>query len=75
MAGHFFCELVDDLIDQYLPRVVSIRREIHSNPELGFEEVKTSALVQRILKELGLEVGMNRRAGVVGATQSFLREV
>ncbi|HAI51746.1 MAG TPA: amidohydrolase, partial [Firmicutes bacterium] len=35
---------------------MEIRRRIHSEPELGFREVKTTALVKKHLAELGLEV-------------------
>ena len=42
--------------------LIKIRREIHEHPELGFREFKTAALVERTLKDLGLEV----RPGVGG---------
>lgn len=38
------------------PQMTAWRREIHAWPELGFEEEKTSALVIRELRALGLEV-------------------
>ncbi len=38
--------------DQYLNQVVSIRREIHKNPELGFEEFKTSKLIKESLEAM-----------------------
>ncbi|KAL5718051.1 IAA-amino acid hydrolase ILR1-like 3 [Ranunculus cassubicifolius] len=34
--------------------LVSIRNEIHENPELRFEEYKTSALIRRELDNLGI---------------------
>lgn len=34
---------------------VAIRRHLHANPELSFEEYKTSAFVAQKLKEMGLE--------------------
>jgi amidohydrolase len=43
-------------------RVIRTRREIHAHPELGFEEVRTSGLVQRRLEELGIP----HRKGVAG---------
>ncbi|HBN96183.1 MAG TPA: amidohydrolase, partial [Firmicutes bacterium] len=49
-------ELVDELIEQHLPQVVGIRRKIHSNPELGFEEQETTTLIKGVLEDLGLEI-------------------
>lgn len=34
--------------------LVSIRRQIHENPELRFEEYNTSALIRRELDKLGI---------------------
>ena len=36
--------------------VVAIRRDLHAHPELGFEEVRTAAIVAARLRELGYEV-------------------
>ena len=38
----------------YRDWIVAIRRELHQHPELMYEEVKTSALVRRVLGELGI---------------------
>ncbi|MBP0445390.1 amidohydrolase [Roseomonas sp. SSH11] len=38
------------------PELVPIRRDIHAHPELGMEEVRTSALVAKTLRDWGLEV-------------------
>jgi amidohydrolase len=43
-------------------RLIAWRRDIHSHPELGFEEIRTAALVAERLQELGYDV----RAGVGG---------
>ena len=48
-------------------RVIDWRRDIHANPELGFMEERTSALVAAHLQKLGLEVRTKiARTGVVG---------
>jgi len=49
------------------PELAAIRQDIHAHPEVGMEEVRTSALVAAKLKEWGLEVteGVGRY-GVVG---------
>ena len=33
--------------------LVALRREVHANPELGFEEAQTGDLVQEVLAQLG----------------------
>ena len=58
---------LDGLAEAVEPKVIAWRRDIHANPELGFEEVRTSALVANHLKGLGLEVRTGvGRTGVVG---------
>ena len=43
-----------------------MRRKIHANPELAFEEYKTSNLVERELKDMGLEVIKIAGTGIIG---------
>lgn len=50
-------------------RVVDLRREIHRHPELGFEEVRTQALVERELDALGIEHRRIAQTGVVGVVR------
>lgn len=45
-----------DLIAANAAHYVAIRRNIHANPELGFEEQRTAALVADELRALGLTV-------------------
>nr|HQU74671.1 M20/M25/M40 family metallo-hydrolase [Calditrichia bacterium] len=49
------------------PEIVAIRRDIHMNPELGFEVHRTAGIAAAALKELGLAVreGVGK-SGVVG---------
>lgn len=48
-------------------RVVAWRRDLHANPELGFAETRTAALVAEHLRSLGMEVRTGvGRTGVVG---------
>lgn len=61
---------VSDYIDymrQHAPELTALRRRIHQNPELGFEEHDTSELVAQYLERWGYEVerGLGR-TGVVG---------
>ena len=46
--------------------VVAIRRELHRNPELMWEEFGTSALVKRELESMGIEHRDVASPGVVG---------
>ncbi len=47
--------------------LVATRRDLHVHPELGFEEVRTAAMVAQRLRELGLEVREKvGRTGVIG---------
>jgi amidohydrolase len=49
------------------PKVVTWRRDIHQNPELGNSEVRTAKLVADHLKKLGIEVRTGvAKTGVVG---------
>lgn len=47
-------EKVLKIRDEYLDKVITIRREIHKNPELGFEEFKTSNLIKESLESMGI---------------------
>jgi hippurate hydrolase len=42
-------------IAQYHPELTAFRRDLHQNPELGFEEVYTSGRVQEALKACGVD--------------------
>jgi len=47
--------------------MTALRRDLHTHPELGFEEERTSAIVARLLEEAGISVhrGLGK-TGVVG---------
>lgn len=53
-----------------LARLTELRRDLHAHPELGFEEVRTSDIVARILQEAGIAThrGLGK-TGVVGTLQ------
>lgn len=54
-------------IDELVPDMVALRRNLHEHPELAFEEVRTSGIVARRLQALGLEVQTGvAKTGVVG---------
>ncbi|HLI08446.1 MAG TPA: amidohydrolase [Ktedonobacteraceae bacterium] len=54
-------------IDEIVPDIVALRRDLHEHPELAFEEVRTSGIVAQRLRALGLEVQTGvAKTGVVG---------
>ncbi|NVD42469.1 amidohydrolase [Ensifer sp. HO-A22] len=61
---------VPDGISNDLPFLTEFRRDLHAHPELGFEEVRTSDLVAKLLEEVGIKVhrGLGK-TGVVGTLQ------
>ena len=54
-------------IDELVPGMVALRRDLHEHPELAFEEIRTSGIVTQRLRTLGLEVQTGvAKTGVVG---------
>ncbi len=54
-------------IDELVPGMVAMRRDLHEHPELAFEEVRTSSIVAQRLRTMGLEVQTGiAKTGVVG---------
>jgi amidohydrolase len=54
-------------IDELVPDMVALRRDLHQHPELAYEEVRTAGLVAQRLHSLGLEVQTGiAQTGVVG---------
>lgn len=67
-------QLITKIVEQ-LPALTAIRRDIHANPEIGFEEVRTSALVASLLHDWGvdrIETGIGRTgvAAVIRGSRS-----
>lgn len=62
-------------ITESLPEITAIRRDLHAHPELGFQEERTSALVARELRMLGIEVTENIGiTGVVGTIRGSIAD-
>ncbi|MEO8718930.1 MAG: M20 aminoacylase family protein [Burkholderiales bacterium] len=56
-----------EMLRLFHAELIHIRRDIHANPELGFEETRTSQLVADKLGEWGVEVHRGlAKTGVVG---------
>ncbi len=50
---------------RYSQEVIALRRDFHMHPELGFEEHRTSGIVEDYLRDLGLDVRRMAGTGVV----------
>ena len=62
--------LVTEELKRYEPELGAIRHDIHSNPEVGFEEVRTAKLVADTLRGWGVEVSERiAKTGVVGTVK------
>ncbi|MDO9589309.1 MAG: amidohydrolase [Brevundimonas sp.] len=60
-------ERIEAAVTAGTPRVVAWRRDLHANPELGFAETRTAAMVAEHLRALGMEVRTGvGKTGVVG---------
>ncbi|MEQ9217467.1 MAG: M20 family metallopeptidase [Cyclobacteriaceae bacterium] len=46
---------IKSLADQNYDKVLDIRRHLHANPELSFEEFKTAEFIEKTLKSLGFD--------------------
>ncbi|MEZ5195486.1 MAG: M20 family metallopeptidase [Bacteroidales bacterium] len=58
---------IKQLAKEYHTEIISLRRQIHSNPELAFEEYETAALILKFLNDNGIECrGGVAKTGVVG---------
>lgn len=58
-------------IDTDSPRLIEIFKDIHANPELGFMETRTAAIVERELKANGFQVRSGiGKTGVVGVLEN-----
>ncbi|MBV7531613.1 M20 family metallopeptidase [Chitinophaga sp. sic0106] len=54
--------LIKELAKAYAPEFISIRHHLHANPELSFQEYKTSEFIQQKLTEFGVPF----TAGIAG---------
>jgi len=56
---------IKDAITNYSDELTALRRKLHSEPELSFEEVKTTAFVCAYLDELGIPYRKTEPTGVI----------
>lgn len=54
--------------------IINIRRDIHQNPELGFEEYRTSSLIKKFLEDEGIKYTSVAGTGVCGIIEGNLED-
>jgi amidohydrolase len=60
-------EKIKSLAEEYHPEIVKIRRHIHQNPELSFEEFNTSEFIAKQLKNIKIDFKKGFvKTGIVG---------
>lgn len=53
-----------------LPRIIEIRHQLHRNPEISYQEFKTTELIHKVLAEAGIDIiPWGGKTGVVGLLQ------
>lgn len=58
---------IKSLADEFHEEIVSIREQIHANPELSFKEFETASFIEKKLREFGISDFERRvETGVVG---------
>ena len=60
---------IEQAVEEVKEEVVALRRDFHEHPELGTEEVRTSAIVEKYLNDLGIETVRMYNTGVVGCLE------
>lgn len=56
---------IQQLAKEFFAEIVDIRRHLHRNPELSFEEYNTSAFVKAVLDKIGIPYTSMANTGVV----------
>lgn len=60
---------IKKLANQYAPELITIRRHLHANPELSYQEYKTSEYVQAQLTALGIAFEVKATTGILAIIQ------
>jgi hippurate hydrolase len=64
-------DVLDDAVAQDLPSLMTIYRDLHANPELSFNEVRSAAILAKEARKAGFEVAEKvGRTGVVAVLRN-----
>ncbi|MES2328591.1 MAG: M20 family metallopeptidase [Bacteroidota bacterium] len=61
-----FQQKIKELAKQYLTEFIEVRRHLHANPELSYQEFETSKFVQSKLSSFGIPFEVKATTGVLG---------
>jgi amidohydrolase len=56
---------ITTLVTEYTNELISLRRDFHQHPEIGFNEFRTSKIIEEYLQSLGLKTEKVAKTGVV----------
>ena len=59
-------EKIKQLASSYSDKFIDVRHHLHANPELSYQEFKTSEYIQQRLKEFGISYKVMAQTGVIG---------
>lgn len=59
-------EKIKQLAKAFAPDIIKVRRHLHANPELSYQEFETSKFVQEELRKLNIPFEVKATTGVVG---------
>ena len=62
-------EKIKNLASSYSSNFIDVRHHLHENPELSYQEFKTSQYIQERLKEFGIANKVMAQTGVIGTIE------
>jgi len=65
MKAGTFSEKIESLAEKYAERIIEIRRQLHTFPELSFHEHNTALFIEKQLKTVGIECKRMTETGLV----------
>lgn len=64
---------VRELSEKFRNEIITLRREFHQNPELSWQEIRTSKRVEEELIKIGIDVQRITNTGIVGLIKRKVR--
>ena len=74
MPADDLTSLIAGVVEKHDAELVGLRRDLHTHPELSWDEVRTTTLLTRRLEEAGWRISPLPRTGVVAATPQHTKD-